>query len=251
MTISASGRPPDPPLIDCTGQALFLTGAASGIGAATARLFAGAGARVAAFDIAAGPSESDYLWLHGDAASARDVDHAVAATVKAFGRIDHVVHCVGRTGSGPLVDMELADWNDQLAVNLTSAFLLAKAAAAPLRGSRGSLVLVGSPNGVHGGSILSGPAYAAAKAGLINLARYLAREWAPDVRVNCLVPGTVDTPMLDRLSPEQRSKLIESVPIGRLVTADEAASAIAFLCSAHAGAMTGSTMNVSGGRLMI
>jgi NAD(P)-dependent dehydrogenase (short-subunit alcohol dehydrogenase family) len=108
-----------------------------------------------------------------------------------------------------------------------------------------------SPNGVHGGTVLSGPAYAAAKAGVLNLTRYLAKEWAADgVRVNCVVPGTVDTPMLKRLDEAELKAIVNSIPLGRLTTPQDVASACAFLCSDHTRSMTGAVMNVSGGRLL-
>jgi len=165
--------------------------------------------------------------------------------------LDFLVHAAGSVGQGPLAEMSYAAWSEGLAVNLDSAFLLARAALKALAKRRGSLVLISSPNGVHGGTTLSGPAYAAAKAGLLNLTRYLAKEWAAHgVRVNCVVPGAVDTPMLARLSQEDRDALIEATPLKRLTTAKDVAAACAFLCSTHARSITGATLNVTGGRLL-
>jgi 3-oxoacyl-[acyl-carrier protein] reductase len=106
-------------------------------------------------------------------------------------------------------------------------------------------------NARNGGSALSGAPYAVAKAGVSNLARYLAREWATDgLRVNCLAPGPVDTPMLDRLNPEQHAALQAAIPLGRYTSGREVAAAIAFLCSDHAASTTGATTNISGGLVL-
>jgi 3-oxoacyl-[acyl-carrier protein] reductase len=251
ITSTSSASPLNSRLFDGSGRVALVTGADGGIGRAVCALLAASGASILAVD------------LHGD--EGRDglvlrrrvdlTDEAQVATLPAlaeaeFGRLDHVVHCAGAVGRGPLAEMSLDDWRKGLAVNLDSAFLLARACHAPLTSARGSLVLMSSPNGVHGGTGLSGPAYAAAKAGVLNLSRYLAKEWAPDVRVNCVVPGTVDTPMLQRLSADELAAIVASIPLGRLTAPQDVASAVAFLCSDHARSMTGAAMNVSGGRLL-
>jgi NAD(P)-dependent dehydrogenase (short-subunit alcohol dehydrogenase family) len=106
-----------------------------------------------------------------------------------------------------------------------------------------------STNGLNGGTALSGPAYAVAKAGIVNLTRYLAREWARDgIRVNCLAPGPIETPMVtDRFDAETIEALIRSVPLRRLGQPDDIAHAIDYLTSARAGFVTGTVMNLSGG----
>jgi 3-oxoacyl-[acyl-carrier protein] reductase len=168
-----------------------------------------------------------------------------------FGALDCVVHLAGAVGKGPLVDVAASDWRRLLDVNLTSAFLLAKASHEALRARRGSLVLISSTNGLNGGSALSGPAYAVAKAGIINLTRYLAKEWGGDgIRVNCVAPGPVDTPMLARLPESTVDSLRQSIPLGRVATPDDIAASIAFLCSNQASYLTGTVMNVSGGLVL-
>ena len=138
-----------------------------------------------------------------------------------------------------------------LDANLTSAFLLARACHRHLRRPGGTLVLLSSTNGRNGGGPLSGAAYAAAKAGILNLSRYLAKEWAAEgLRVNCVAPGPVDTPMLERLSAPQHQQLMAALPLGRYAQPDEVAGAIAFLCSSYAASITGACINVSGGMLL-
>jgi NAD(P)-dependent dehydrogenase (short-subunit alcohol dehydrogenase family) len=176
----------------------------------------------------------------------------VAQAVAEFGRIDHLVHLAGRAGHGPLDAVSRADWNAVLDVNLTSAFMLAKAAHGALAQTRGTLTLIASTNGLNGGSSLSGPAYAVAKAGLINLTRYLAKEWAPEgVRVNCLAPGPIDTPMVSgRFSPEVIAQLKASVPLGAIGRPEHVAHAINYLTSPDAAFVTGTVMNLSGGLVL-
>jgi len=232
------------------GKVAFVTGTASGIGLALKQKLVDLDAQVFAVDIQ--KQTPDGAVTHRcDLARESDVKEAVAACHDALGPIEHLIHVAGRVGEGPLNRMTLEQWHEGIAVNLTSAFLLAREAHADLSKTEGNAIFVSSPNGVHGGTTLSGPAYAAAKAGLINLTRYLALEWAPDgIRVNCLVPGTVDTPMLDRLTTTGKSDLVASIPLGRLGEPGEMADAILFLCSPAAGYMTGTSLNVTGGRLL-
>ena len=108
-----------------------------------------------------------------------------------------------------------------------------------------------STNGLTGGSPLSGPAYAAAKAGLIALTKNIARDYGPEgVRANCVAPGPTDTPMLDRLSDSVRHSLGAAIPLGKIGSPDDVANAIAFLCSDEARYLTGVTLSVSGGMVM-
>lgn len=234
------------PLLDATGRVLLLTGAAGGIGAAVADMYRAAGGVVAGLDLVAGPGV-----MACDVTDEAAVTAAVAAVLAAHGRIDDVVHCAGIVGAGPLADMALADWHRVMDANLTSAFLLARETAAALAASRGRLVWLSSTNGRNGGSALSGAAYACAKAALINLTRYLAKEWAgAGVRVNCVAPGPVDTPMLDRLGPDGRPALARMMLTGELASAADVARTIGFLLSDNARAMTGVVLNPSGGMVL-
>lgn len=237
-----------PALLDAAGQVALIAGAAGGIGRPSVELFRRAGAAVAGFDRAPAGADCDIV---GDACSDADVSAAVETTLSRFGRIDHVIALVGATGAGPLDEVSLAEWRRLLDVNLTSSFLLARAAHRALKASAGSLVLMSSTNGRHGGSSVSGPAYGAAKAGIINLTRYLAKEWAGDrIRVNCVAPGPVATPMLDRLDTATRETLRNAIPLGRFADPLEVAGVLAFLCSTHAASITGACINVSGGLVL-
>ncbi len=241
-----------PALLDGGGRVVLVAGAAGGIGRATLALFKQAGASTCAFDLRPREAQPDAdLVVVGDAASEADVARAVAETTTSFGRIDWVVNAVGVTGFGPLEATSADDWHRLLGINLDSAFFLARAARPELKKNRGALVLMSSSNAINGGSAVSGAAYAVAKAGLLNLSRYLAKEWAPDrIRVNCVAPGPVATPMLDRLDAAAHAALIAAIPLKRYAEAAEVAAVIGFLCSSGAASMTGTCINVSGGLVL-
>ncbi len=233
----------------------FVTGAAGGIGRSVVTALRARGIGVFATDLALASipcADPGFVVARLDVTSERAVGEAVAAAIAEFGRIDHVVHLAGSAGRGPLDAVSLADWQSLIEVNLTSAFLIAKAVHAPLREARGTLTLMASTNGLNGGSALSGPAYAVAKAGIINLMRYLAREWAGEgIRVNCLAPGPIDTPMVTgRFDAATLESLRRAVPLQRIGSPEDVAHAIDYLTSEHARFVTGTVMNVSGGLVL-
>lgn len=232
----------------------FVTGAAGGLGRAAVARLRERGLRVFATDLtlAAIPCGTPVAVASVDVTDEASIEAGVAAALAEFGRLDHVVHLAGAAGAGPLVDVSVTEWRRLMDVNLTSAFLIAKATHSALVASRGSLTLTSSTNGLNGGSRLSGPAYAVAKAGIINLTRYLAKEWAPEqIRVNCLAPGPIDTPMVTgRFSAEVLEQLRHNVPLGRLGAPQDVAHAIDYLTSPAAGFVTGTVMNLSGGMVL-
>ncbi|MGE4334908.1 MAG: SDR family NAD(P)-dependent oxidoreductase [Pigmentiphaga sp.] len=236
------------PLLDGSGRVGLVMGAGGGIGSATVILLQQTGVRVMAFDRVHALGDASTT---GDATREKDVQRVVERTLDELGRLDFVVHAVGVVGSGRLVEQGRDEWSEGLDVNLTSAFLLARTVHPALRQSQGALALIASTNGRNGGTAVSGPAYAVAKAGIINLTRYLAKEWAPDgIRTNCIMPGPVATPMLDRLSREEHLALESSIPLGRCTEAREVAASIAFLFSHHAASITGACLNISGGLVL-
>jgi 3-oxoacyl-[acyl-carrier protein] reductase len=239
---------------DAAAAVALVTGAAGGIGRAVVARLRSRGMRICAADIAqrAGRDhDAAFLAATLDVTDEDAVRDTFADCSKHFGRIDHVIHLAGRAGSGPLQTVTREEWQRLLDVNLTSAFLIARAAHAHLRASRGSLTLMASTNAINGGSALSGPAYAAAKAGVLNLTRYLAKEWAEEgIRVNCLVPGPIDTPMVGRFDAATRARITASVPLGRIGSPQDVAVAVDHLVSPDAGFVTGTVMNVSGGLLL-
>ncbi len=233
----------------------LVTGAGGGIGRAVVAQLLQAGYAVAAVDLALADLPcvlpAAFAALSADVTDEARLAQVVAETLARFGRIDAVVHLAGVIGRGSLADESVDEWRRILDVNLTSAFLLARATRDALKATGGSLLLTASVNGRNGGSALSGPAYAVSKAGIINLTRYLAKEWGADgIRVNCIAPGPVDTPMVQRLPAETIEQLRRAIPLGRIARPEDVAATVAFLCSPAAGYLTGITLNVSGGLLL-
>jgi NAD(P)-dependent dehydrogenase (short-subunit alcohol dehydrogenase family) len=232
----------------------WVTGAAGGIGRATVARLSRAGFRVVATDLNVEQPSTDgpVSWSRLDVTDESAVADCTEDIERRRGRLDAVVHLAGRVGRGPLVANTLQAWRDGLELNLTSAFLVARAAHPLLvQGAGASFVLMSSTNGLNGGSVLSGPAYAVAKAGIVNLTRYLAKEWAVDgIRVNCVAPGPVDTPMLARLDAAIVERLVAATPLGRLATAGDVAACIEYLCLGSSAFLTGTVHNVSGGMVL-
>jgi len=243
-----------PSLINARGKVALVTGAAGGIGRATVSLLRSAGAHVATFDRTVKglpPEGADVLRFAGDAADERIVRTAVRETARQFGKIDYIVSATGAAGAGTIAETSLEDWRRLMDVNLTSAFLLCREAHKHLRKPGAAVVLFSSTNGRTGGTAVSGPAYAAARAGVLNLTRHLAREWARSgVRVNCIAPGPVATPMLDRLTGAKHAASGDSIPLKRYSEARELAGIVAFLLSPYAASVTGACLNVSGGLVL-
>lgn len=232
----------------------LITGAAGGLGRATVARLRERGMRVVATDraLAEIPCGAPLTVASLDVTDEVAIAAVVARVLGELGRLDHVVHLAGVAGRGPLDEVSREAWQQVLDTNLTSAFLIAKATHAALAATRGTLTLTSSTNGRNGGSALSGPAYAVAKAGIINLARYLAKEWAAEgIRVNCLAPGPIATPMVtDRFSAETVDRLKSAVPLGAIGEPAHVAHAIDYLTSPAAAFVTGTVMNVSGGLVL-
>jgi NAD(P)-dependent dehydrogenase (short-subunit alcohol dehydrogenase family) len=217
----------------------IVTGAASGIGAATADRLARDGWKVIGIDVAASMPNGVHA-IVGDAADPTVVSRALAVV---DGRLNGLVCAAGIPPNDRWDDSEA--WTEILRVDLAGPFVAARECMSALESSRGSIVMVGSIVGSVEGSHRS-PAYAAAKSGLEGLVRSLALVGAPNgVRVNVVAPGAIDTPFdAPRFPPNDRP----DVPLGRMGTAEEVAAAICFLLGEDASYVTGSVLVIDGGR---
>jgi NAD(P)-dependent dehydrogenase (short-subunit alcohol dehydrogenase family) len=239
------------------GKRALVTGAASGIGRATAARFAAEGAAVALVDrdaqgVLAVAAELDALGLAADVRLESEVESAVAAAVRELGGLDVLVANAGVQlhGEDDRADrLELDVWERTLRVNLTGTFLTCKHGLRALLGSGGgSVVCTSSPTALAG--VAPGyDAYSASKAGVLGLVKAMARDYAPDVRVNAVVPGFVDTPLVGPVTRDEEwlANVLSTVPLGRAGRPDEVAGLIAFVASDACAYATGAAFVLDGG----
>lgn len=246
---------------DLASRVALVTGGASGIGFATVRRLAACGARVAINDRAGNPrlgeAEAqlkgegfDVIAVSGNVGNPDDANAVVAATVSHFGRLDYLVNNAGTSQTDtpiPPQDLDRLDedfWREILSVNLVGPFRCARAAAPHLKATRGAIVNTASTAGY--GYPGSSMAYAASKAGLMNLTTNLARGMAPEVRVNAVAPGMIRTPWTIRFGQEWEDCSVATTCLKRVGTAEDIAEVILFLL-AGAGYVTGQTIRADGG----
>ena len=242
------------------GKVAVITGAASGIGAACARRFAEEGARIAGFDLAEPSAEQkgavaksapEVLWERLDVRDEAAIERAIGAVLARFGRIDALVNAAGVSGVGTVDALDAAEWDRVLDINLKGTFLMSKHAVRPMKAQgAGSIVHLASVEGLEG--MQSQAAYNASKGGVVLLTRNMAIDYgAFGVRVNCLCPGFVETPMTDVLKTPGlepfRQQFIDLHMLKRAGRPEEVAACALFLCSDDASFVTGHALVVDGG----
>jgi len=245
-------------MFDLTGQRALVTGASGGIGGAIARALHGQGAAVALSGtreaalttLAAELGDRAYV-LIADLAKPDEPERLVKDAEAALGQIDILVSNAGVTRDGLAMRMRDEDWQAVLEVNLTAGFRLIRAALrGMLRRRHGRIVCITSLVGVAGNPGQAN--YAAAKAGMIGMAKSIAAEVATrGITVNCIAPGFITTAMTDQLTEDQRARGTAAIPMQRFGTPDEIAAAAVFLAGAEAGYVTGQTIHVNGGMVMV
>ncbi len=246
---------------DFGGKVVVVTGAANGIGAACARLFAASGAKVALWDIdeAAARALAAELGAAADAmrcdvSSRAEVDAATAATTSAFGRIDILINNAGIFRAADFLDITEADWDAVIGVNLSGAFRVGQAVAREMaKTGGGAIVNMSSVNGVM--AIPTIASYNASKGGINQLTRAMALALADrGIRVNAVAPGTIATDLAQKAvlgSAEAKERIMGRTPLRRLGEPAEIAAVCAFLASDAASYMTGEIVAVDGGRLAL
>lgn len=240
-------------------------GSAEGIGRATAGLFAAEGARVAILDLpetdpaaAAAELGADHLGLVCDVRDGEACRVAAARTAEAFGRIDILIGNAGVVFGTPFDEIDQAEYDLVLDVNLRGNFQMAQAAVPHMRAgdgasvSGGSIVLVSSIAGQVGGGLFGRSHYAAAKSGIFGLAKALARELAPQgIRANAIAPGVIDNDFTKgRMTREIKDEIATKVPLGRLGSSEDIAKSCLFLASDLSSYITGQVLSVNGGLLI-
>lgn len=245
-----------------SGKTAIISGAAGprGIGFAAARLFAEQGARVAIFDIDQRAAEaaaqglgSDHLGLGCDVTDPAACRKAAAEAIARFGNIDVLINNAGITQPVKFMEIDQISWRRIIDVNLAGVLYLSQAVVPHMRERKsGSIACMSSVSAQRGGGIFGGPHYSAAKAGVLGLAKAMARELGPDnIRVNCVTPGLIQTDITGgKLSDEMKSEIIKGIPLGRLGTAEDVARIYLFLASDLSSYTTGAVIDVNGGMLI-
>ncbi len=245
-----------------SGRTAVITGAASlrGIGRRTAQLFAAQGARVAVLDLdaqaaaeAAASLGDGHLGLACDVTQREQCERAAREILAAFGQVDSLINNAGISQPLKIMDIGPENYEAVTDVSLRGTLYMSQALIPHMRQRRqGSIVCLSSVSAQRGGGIFGGPHYSAAKAGVLGLARAMARELGPDgIRVNSVTPGLIQTDITQgKLTPEMTADIIRGIPLGRLGETTDVANVCLFLASELSAYITGATLDVNGGMLI-
>ena len=240
------------------GKVALVTGAGSGIGAATAQLLARQGAAVAIVDVdekgghkvteQITKSGGEAIFIKADVGRSPQVKRMLERTVKAFGRLDIIHNNAIWFKNGGAVDLDEKDWDRTMDVGLKTIYLSAKYGIPLMRQTDGGVIInTGSVHSLVG--FAEHTAYDTAKAGVLGLTRVLALDYGPDIRVNAVLPGAILTPLWKDVSAKDRKQFAKMVPAKRLGTGEDIATAVLFLASDEASFITGTSLTVDGGLL--
>jgi len=245
-------------MFDLTGRTALVTGATGGIGGAIAHTLHASGAtvtisgtRIEMLDSLAGKLGGRVHVVRCDLADREDVENLVPAAEAAMGRLDILINNAAITRDNIFMRLKDEDWDEVLAINLTAAFRLIRAAVrGMIRRRFGRIIGITSVVGLTGNAGQAN--YAAAKAGMIGMTKSLAHEVASrGVTVNTIAPGFIDTAMTRALTDEQKDTILTRVPAGRLGSPDDVAAAALYLASLEGAYVTGQTLHVNGGMAMV
>ena len=245
-------------MFDLSGMTALVTGASGGIGSAVAEVLSAQGARVALSGTRADALEAvksriggDCMVIPCDLSDSAAVDALVPRAVEALGQLDILVNNAGITRDNLAMRMKDEEWSDVIRVNLEAAFRLARASLKPMMRARfGRIISITSVVGSMGNPGQAN--YAASKAGLVGMSKALAQEVASrGITVNCIAPGFIASPMTDALADAQKEALLGRIPVARLGDPADVAAAALYLASREAAYVTGQTIHVNGGMVMI
>ncbi len=247
-------------MFNLSGKTALVTGATGGIGGAIARSLHSAGATVAVSGrqaekleaLAAGLGDRGHV-VPCDLADREAVARLIPEAIAKLGRLDILVNNAGLTRDNLFMVMKDEQWDEVIAVNLTSTFMLCRTAAREMvraKSGFGRIVNIASISGVFGNPGQGN--YAASKAGMIGMTKSLAREVAPrGITANCIAPGFITTPMTEALNEKQTQEIAKMIPAQRFGTPDEIAAGVVYLSSEEAAYITGQTLHINGGMAMV
>jgi len=232
-----------------SGQVAVVTGGSGGIGTAIVAALHHAGAQAISLDVSP-PQNKETPWIKSDVRDDVSVAAAIAEVTRKYGRIDLAIHAAGVSRENVVWKLAVEDWDFIHTVNLRGAFLLLRHTIPVMRrGTDGRIVLIGSINGSRGKFGTS--AYSASKAGLLGLAKSVAREVGRfGILINVVEPGWVRTPLTEALPKEIRDAAVAESPLGKLLEPSDVAAAVTFLCGAGASHITGQILRVDGGQYL-